>query len=114
MYDDKYPPSGLGSSNVKQNRFYALQTLHHQEGSLDVVTSILKVFHIDVYALLNPCATLSFVSPYVSMRFDVSPDVLLDSNSVSTSIGEFVVDKRVYRNCPVSICYEGIDIGYVF
>ncbi|XP_049356436.1 uncharacterized protein LOC125821060 [Solanum verrucosum] len=31
-------PSGLGSNAPKQNRFYALQTRHEQEGSADVVT----------------------------------------------------------------------------
>ncbi|XP_049369906.1 uncharacterized protein LOC125834798 [Solanum verrucosum] len=47
------PPSGLGSNAPKQNRIYALQTQDEQEGSFDVVNSMLKVFELDVYALID-------------------------------------------------------------
>lgn len=67
IYGRQAPPSGLGSNASKQNRLYALQTEGQQEGSPDVVTSMFKVLQIDVYALLNPDATLSFVIPYVSI-----------------------------------------------
>ena len=66
-YGKQAPPSGLSSNALKQNRLYALQTQGQQEGSPDVVTSMLKVFQIDVYALLNPADTLYFVMPYVSI-----------------------------------------------
>ncbi|XP_049382835.1 uncharacterized protein LOC125847211 [Solanum stenotomum] len=69
-------PSGLGTSAPKQNRFYALQTHGEKEGSPDVVTGIFKVFHD--YDLLHPGATLSFVMPFVTMRFNVLTSVLLD------------------------------------
>uniref|UniRef100_M1D9Z3 Gag-pol polyprotein n=1 Tax=Solanum tuberosum TaxID=4113 RepID=M1D9Z3_SOLTU len=62
------PHSGSGSNAPKQNRIYALQTRGEQEGSSDVVTDMLKVFELDVYALLDLGATLSFVTPYVAMR----------------------------------------------
>ena len=32
---------------------------------------LLKVFSIDVYALLDPGATLSFVTPLVDKKFDI-------------------------------------------
>uniref|UniRef100_M1DNN4 Gag-pol polyprotein n=1 Tax=Solanum tuberosum TaxID=4113 RepID=M1DNN4_SOLTU len=70
---------------------------------------MLRVFQLDVYALLDPGATLSFVTPYVAMRFDMLPDVLLEPFSVSTSstpIGDFVVAKRVYRRCLVSLSHR--------
>ena len=50
---------------------------------------MLKVFQLDVYSLLDTAATLSFVTLYVSMRFDVPPDVLLEFFSISTPIGEY-------------------------
>lgn len=50
---------------------------HEQEGSFDLVIGLLKIFHRDVYSLIDPGDTLSFVIPYVSMRFDVLPDALL-------------------------------------
>ncbi|WMV43118.1 hypothetical protein MTR67_036503 [Solanum verrucosum] len=99
-------PSGSGLNAPKQNRFYALQTRGEHESSPDVVTGMLKVFQLDVYALLDPGATLSFVTPYVVMRFDMFPDVLLEPFSVSTPIGDFVVAKRVYRKCPVSLYHR--------
>ncbi|WMV32513.1 hypothetical protein MTR67_025898 [Solanum verrucosum] len=72
------PPSDLGSSAPKQNGFYALQTRHDQEGSPDVVTDMLKVFYLDVYALLDLGATLSFVISYVAMRATYVDHVELD------------------------------------
>ena len=47
-----------GSNDVqKKQRFYALHSRGEQEIYLDVVTGMLKVFNIDVYALLGPGAT---------------------------------------------------------
>ncbi|XP_049391320.1 uncharacterized protein LOC125855617 [Solanum stenotomum] len=77
-----YPSSGLSGSGAnapKQNRFYALQTCGEQEGSPDMVTGMLKVFQLDVYDLLDPSATLSFVTPYVAMTFHMLLDVLLET-----------------------------------
>ncbi|KAH0657090.1 hypothetical protein KY285_031972 [Solanum tuberosum] len=96
-------PSGSGPTVSKQNRFYALQTLHEQEDFLDVVTSMLKVFQLDVYTLLDLAATLYFVTPYMALRFDILPNVLKDPFSVSTPIGDSIVAKRVYGKCPVSL-----------
>jgi len=89
-------PSGLGSNAPKKNRFYAFQTRGEQKGSADVVAGLLKVLQLDVYALLDPGVTLSFVMPYVTMRFDVLRDVLLDMVFVSTPIGDSILDNRVY------------------
>lgn len=59
-----------------------------QENSLDVVASMLKIFSIDVYALLDPDATLSFVTLYVAVKFDFSPEELLEPFSISTLVGD--------------------------
>lgn len=67
--------SGLNAPN--QNRFYTLYTRGEQESSLDTVTGMLNVFWLDVYALLNPSNTFSFVTQYVPMRFYMLLDVLL-------------------------------------
>lgn len=47
------------------------------------MTGLLKVFHFDVYVLLDPGATLSFVTPYVAMRFDVGLEILSDHFNMS-------------------------------
>uniref|UniRef100_M1DCD2 Gag-pol polyprotein n=1 Tax=Solanum tuberosum TaxID=4113 RepID=M1DCD2_SOLTU len=102
----KATTSGAGSNAPKQNRFYALLTRGAQKSSLDVVTGMLNVFQLDVYVLLDAGATLSFVTPYVAMRFDVLPDVLLEPFSISTLVGDSIVAKRVYRKCPVSLSHR--------
>ncbi|XP_049367937.1 uncharacterized protein LOC125832784 [Solanum verrucosum] len=88
------PPSGSNFNALKQNHVYALQSLGDLERSPDVVTSLLKVFLHDVYALLDPGATLSFVTPYVAMRFDIPSEVLLEYFSVNTPVYNSVVAKR--------------------
>ncbi|XP_049360778.1 uncharacterized protein LOC125825494 [Solanum verrucosum] len=99
------PPSGSNSNAPKQNRFYALQSRGDQESSPNVVTGMLKVFLIDVYVLLDPGATLSFVTPFVAMQFDMLPEVLLQPFMVSTPVGDSVAN-RVYRKCPISLCHR--------
>ncbi|WMV41728.1 hypothetical protein MTR67_035113 [Solanum verrucosum] len=74
---------------------------------------MLKVFYLDVYALLDPCATLSSVTPFVVMQFSVSLDVLLDPFSISSSISESSVAKKVYRNYPVSLTHRVTHVNLV-
>ena len=64
---------------------------------------MLKIFTIDVYALLDPGATLSFVTPLVDKKFDILPDISHEPILVSTLVGELVVIKIVYQNCPISL-----------
>ncbi|XP_069143427.1 uncharacterized protein [Solanum lycopersicum] len=62
----------------KRNRFYALKGREEQEKSADVVTGMLQVFSASVYALLDPRYMLSFVTPLVSLTFEIFPEVLHD------------------------------------
>ena len=62
---------------------------------------MLKVFSIDVYALLDLGSTLSFVTPLVAKRFDTLPNILHDPFLVCTPVGESVVARMIYRNCPI-------------
>ena len=73
-----------------------------QEISTNVVTDMLKIFTLDVYALIDPGDTLSFVTPLVAKKFDVLPDILHEHFIVSTSVGDSVVSKIIYPNCPIS------------
>ncbi|KAH0637947.1 hypothetical protein KY290_036496 [Solanum tuberosum] len=94
--------SGTGGGQ-HQNRLYAPQARQDQEDFPDVVTGTLRVFDLDVYALLDPGATLSFVTPYIAVQFSVSPETLSEPFSVSTPVGDLVIARRVYRNCPVTV-----------
>ena len=60
----------------RANRFYALHGRQEVADAPDVVTITLKVFHFDVYALLDLGANLSVVTPFLSNRFDVVPKLL--------------------------------------
>ncbi|XP_049356909.1 uncharacterized protein LOC125821531 [Solanum verrucosum] len=99
-------PSGSNSDAPKKNYFYALQARGDQVSSPNLVTGTLQVFLIDVYALLDPGATLSFVTPFVAMRFDVHPKELLEPFLVSSPVCDSVVAKRVYKRCPISLSHR--------
>ena len=101
MESYKDQASGPNSDALKNKRFYALKSRVDQEDSPDVVTLMVQVFLINVYALINPDATSYFVTPLVSMKFDVLPHVFAEPFSVSTLVGDSVVAKRVYRSCPI-------------
>lgn len=68
-----------------------------------MVTSMLKVFSFNVHALLYLGATLSFVTPLVAKKFDILSNILHEAFTMSTSVGESIVAKRVYTNCPIML-----------
>ncbi|XP_070021856.1 uncharacterized protein [Nicotiana sylvestris] len=94
---------GASGSGGQQNRIYALSSRQDLESSPDVVTGILSVFSIDMYALIYPGSTLSYISPFVASKSDREPELLQKSFEVSTPMGESVVVRRVYRSCDVKI-----------
>src|SRR5687768_2998402 len=74
---------------------------------------MLRVFHLDVYALIDPGANIFFVSPYVSMRFSVKPELLKSPFSVSTPVGESIIARTIFRNCPISVFHKIIPCDLV-
>ncbi|WP_368859990.1 retropepsin-like aspartic protease, partial [Microbacterium sp. C7(2022)] len=81
------PPGGA----PRHNRFYALQMRQGADEAPDVVTGMLKVYDLNVYALLDPGATLSFISPFVANRLHACPEILCEPIEVSTPIGESIL-----------------------
>ncbi|KAG5590983.1 hypothetical protein H5410_041497 [Solanum commersonii] len=69
-----------------ENYLYAMAS--RKEKLSDVVTSMFKVFSMDVYALLDLGASLCFVTLYVVIRLSTFPEQLLKPLSVSKLIGE--------------------------
>ncbi|XP_070045264.1 uncharacterized protein [Nicotiana tomentosiformis] len=73
-------PSGRGAARGGAqslggpNRFYAIRGRQSSEASPDVVTAILTVQSHDVYALIDPDSTLSYVTPYVAMEFGIKSE----------------------------------------
>ena len=82
---------------------YDLQAGQDQEGSPDVVTVTLRVFDLDVYALLHPGANISFITSYIAVQFNVSLQTLSEPFSNYTPVGDPVIARRVYKNIPVTV-----------
>ena len=89
--NDRAQQNGPNFEAPKRNRLYALKSRGEQESSLDVVTGMLKVFSINVYAFLDPGATLSFLTPLVAMKFYMLADVLYEPFPISTSVCDSLV-----------------------
>ena len=87
----------------KKNRFYSLCSRVEQDSSPDVVTGMLHVFYIDIYDLLDSGATISFVTPYIARKFDIFPNILNETFMLTILVGESVVAKGAYRNCPIML-----------
>ena len=95
-------------SNVdpsKKNCFYVLRSTSGKESSPDVVTGMLQVFSIDVYYVLHPSTTLYFVTPLIYRKFDILHDIINETFMVTTPVGESMVEKWVYRSCPIMLPY---------
>ena len=73
--------------------------LQHYEGS----SSTLQVFDLDFYALLDPEVTLSFITPFIEVKFDVNLETLSEPFSVSSLVGDQVIPRWIYRNFPVMV-----------
>ena len=52
-----------------------------------MVTVILQVVSIEVYALLDPGPILSSDTPSVARKFDIFPDILNEPSMVNTPVG---------------------------
>ncbi|XP_070032335.1 uncharacterized protein [Nicotiana tomentosiformis] len=83
--------------------FYAMRRCRESEASPDVVTSILTVQFHDVYSLIDPGSTLSYVTPCVAMEFGIEPEQLYEPFSISTTVGESILAVRVYMECVVTL-----------
>ncbi|XP_070034779.1 uncharacterized protein [Nicotiana tomentosiformis] len=95
--------TAASSSSGQQNRIYALSGQHNIESSPDVVICILFVFSINVYALIDPGSTLSYITPFVAGKCDKEPKLLRQLYEVSMPIGESVIVRRVYQGCDMMI-----------
>ena len=80
-----------------------------------MVPSMSQVFSTSVYVLLGPGSTLSFVTPWLSLTFEILGDVLHDPIVVSAPLGENVRTNRVYKDCPIvvsgkTICADLVEL----
>ncbi|KAF3650181.1 hypothetical protein FXO38_17282 [Capsicum annuum] len=66
-------------------------------------TILRQIFHVHVYALVDPGAFFSFVTPCIAVNFRVSPEILAEPFSVFTLVGKTIIAQRVYKNCLIII-----------
>ena len=53
--------------------------------------------------MLDLGSTLSFLTLYIVVQFSVSPETLAEPFSVSTPVGDLVIARQVFKNCPVTV-----------
>ena len=88
------------------NCLYAITSRQDQENSPDVVTGMIKFFTFDVYALVDPRASLSFVTRYIANQFEILLEKLCEPFCVSKPVGQSILVERVYNDCLVSINHK--------
>lgn len=70
-----------------------------------MVTDMFQVFS-NVYAFLDPGDTLTFVTPFLSMKFEILLKVLVEPFLACTMVGDSLMVKRVYRCCHISLFHK--------
>ncbi|XP_070056698.1 uncharacterized protein [Nicotiana tomentosiformis] len=94
---------GGAQSSGGLSRFYAMSGYQSAKASPNVVIGILAVQSNNVYALIDPGSTLSYVTPYVAMEFGIEPEQVREPFSVSIPVGESIVAARVYKGYVVTV-----------
>lgn len=97
--------SGIAGSQC-QNHFYALSSRQEQENSPDIVTGMLCVFNFDVYVLLDPESSFSYVTPLVAVNFEINSEKIPEPFLVSTPVGDSFIAKKIYKKCPITFLYK--------
>ena len=67
---------------------------------------MIKVFTFDIYSLLDPGASLYFVTPYVANLFEILCKKLCEHFCISTPIGDSILAERFYCDCHISINHK--------
>ena len=69
----------------------------------DVIAGKVLLFDIEVYALIDPGATHSFIASNFASNLHVEPGLLNEQLRVRTTLGESLAIRTVYRDCLVRI-----------
>ena len=69
----------------------------------DVIAGKVFLFDTEVYALIDPGATHSFIASNIASSLSVEPGLLNEKLSVQTPLGESLAVRTIYRDCIVKI-----------
>jgi len=72
----------------------------------DVVIGMLRIFQFDVYALLDPVSSFSYVTPLIAVNFEMSLEIITKPILVSTPVGYSIVAQKVYKKCPITVLHR--------
>ena len=64
---------------------------------------MLRIFQFDVYALLDPGSSFSYVTPLIAVNFEMSPEIIPEPILVSTPVGDSIVAQKVYKKYSVTV-----------
>ena len=84
-----------------------------QEKSPNVFTGMLQLYLTFVYALFDPGSTLFFVTPLLSLTFEILPEVMYDPIVVSTPLKENVRADRVYMDWPIVVSGKAMCANFI-
>ena len=107
--EDAQPRPNVVHETPKRNRFYTLKGREEQEKFTDVDNGNFLVFSFLIHSLLDRGSTLSMLTPFVAIQFDLLPEILHEPFLVSTPIRDSVKDEGVCREidgivaCPFEI-----------
>ena len=99
---------GIGRSQAQssnpptQARIFAL-TRGEAEAAPEVITGKVLLYQLEVYVLIDPGSTHSFISSKMTSHLHKSQEILDLKVNVHTPLGEVEVVDRVYRDYPVQI-----------
>lgn len=83
---------------------YTLNNSQEHDNLPNFFSCIIQVFDITLYVLRDPGASLSFVTPYVSINFDIILEQHSKPSSVSAQVYESIlIEKSIYRDCSISV-----------
>ena len=74
---------------------------------------MIQVFEFPVYALLDPWVSLSFITPYVALNFEIIPEQLRGPFSVSTLVGESIITEIVYPDLPIFVSHKSTMVDLI-
>ena len=69
----------------------------------NVITRKISLFVMEVYALIDPGSTHSFIASATASRLHQKPGVLGKDLVFSTPVGEYMIVQTVFRDCTIRI-----------
>ena len=67
---------------------------------------MLCIFQFDVYALLDPGSSFSYITALIAVNFKMSAEIIPEPILVSTPVGDSIDAQKVYKNCPATVLHR--------